>query len=69
MDDYNNSAYSSSSSLSDGYDNDELIDYNEMEDRCVTDMRGCRILRMENIAKAIQDQMYFKKCTISKSRV
>ena len=61
-----NSAYSSaSSSKSDASEDDDLLEYDILEDACVTDMRGCRILRMESLAKTIQQKMRCKKCALS----
>ena len=44
------SMYPSSSSGSDGeYDEDELVDYDELEDYGVSDMKGSRIFHVEKL--------------------
>lgn len=46
------------------YTNEELLNCNEMDDHCVSDMRGYRTLRMDNLAKATQNKMCYNKCDI-----
>ena len=70
LSDSDESSYSlSTSSDSDNeYDDDELLDCDELEDCCVSDMKGVRILPVDKIATAIRNDMCCKKCAISGHR-
>ena len=66
LDDSDDMLYSFSSSTSTGeYDDDEILDYNELEDHCVMDMKGLMIFPVEKLADVIWNQMCCKKCTLS----
>lgn len=64
--DTNDSMYASASSGSnDEYDDDELVDYDELDDVYVPDMKGSMILPGGKIMTVIRNEMCCKKCTIS----
>ena len=64
--DLDDSVYTFSSSGSHGeYDDDELVDYDELEDYGVSDMKGSRIFHVEKIATAIRNEICCKKWALS----
>ena len=46
-------------------DDESVLTYDEMEDECVRDMRGNRILRVDNFRKNFQEDVCCKKCAIA----
>ena len=61
--DFDDSSYLSNSSYVE--EEEEELEYDDMENECITNMHGNRILPVDHIAKVIKEKMCSKKCATS----